>query len=140
MQHLELTEHFTSSADEVWAVIGVLDRVDWVPGIDSAEMKGDERHMTMQGQPPLVEKIHHHNNETREIKYGVIQSGVGITHHLAHIQLQESNSGCTLHWTLEIEPDGFKDIIGDMMRASAAGIRQVLGESAADSNSSAESS
>ena len=130
MQHLELTEHFMSSADEVWAVIGVLDRVDWVPGIDTAEMKGDERHMTMEGQPPLVEKIHVHDYEAREIEYGVIKSGVGITHHRAHIQLRANETGCTLHWTLDIEPDAFKDVIGGMMQASVDGIRQVLGEPA----------
>ena len=128
MQHLELTEHFMSSGDEVWAVIGVLDRVDWVPGIDSAQMKGDERHMTMEGQPPLVEKIYVHDNDRREIEYGVIQSGVGITHHRAHIKLETAESGCTLHWTLEIEPDGFKDVVGGMMKESVEAIRQVLGE------------
>ncbi len=130
MKHLILTEHFASSADEVWSVIGVLDRVDWVPGIDTAEMRGDERHMTMEGQSSLVEKIHRHDNETREIEYGVVQSGVGITHHRAHIRLQATETGCTLHWTLEIEPDAFKDVVGGMMQASADGIRQVLGEPA----------
>jgi len=61
MEHLELTEHFTSSAEEVWGVIGVLDRVDWVPGIEAAEMKGDERHMTMNGEQSLVEKSYAHD-------------------------------------------------------------------------------
>jgi len=130
MQHLKLTEHFKSTADEVWAVIGVLDRVDWVPGIDTAVMKGDERHMTMEGQPPLVEKIYTHDNNAREIEYGVIESGVGITHHRAHIRLQSTDTGCTLHWTLDIEPDAFKDVVGGMMKASVEGILQVLGEHA----------
>lgn len=129
MKHLELTENFTSSADEVWGVIGVLDRVDWVPGIDAAVLKGDERHMTMNGEQSLVEKIYAHDNTKREIEYGVIKSGVGITHHRAHIKLEPTDSGCTLHWTLEIEPDAFKDVVGGMMRSSADGIRQVLGES-----------
>ena len=131
MQYLQLTEHFTSSADEVWSVIGVLDRVDWVPGIASAEMRGDERHMRMDGQAAdqqLVEKIYRHDPVAREIEYGVVQSAVGITHHRAHIKLEGSSTGCTLHWRLEIEPDAFKSVVGGMMRASADGIREVLGE------------
>jgi len=128
MEQLELTEQFTSSADDVWGVIGVLDRVDWVPGIDAAEMHGDERHMTLGGEQSLVEKIYRADDEAMEIEYGVIKSAVGITHHRAHIRLEPGRSGCTLHWQLEIEPDAFKDIIGGMMRDSANGIRRVLGE------------
>jgi len=86
--------------------------------------------MTMEGQPSLVEKIYAHDNDAREIEYGVIESGVGITHHRAHIRLQATESGCTLHWTLDIEPDAFKDVVGGMMQASVEGIRQVLGEPA----------
>jgi len=140
MQHLELTEHFKSSAEDLWAVIGVLDRVDWVPGIDTAVMKGDERHMTMEGQPPLVEKIYAHDNKAREIEYGVIESGVGITHHRAHIRLQSTETGCTLHWTLDIEPDAFKEVVGGMMQASVDGIRQVLGEPAPNSTTATDHS
>ncbi len=129
MQHLELTEHFTSSAEDVWGVIGVLDRVDWVPGIEAAEMKGDERHMTMNGNQSLVEKIYRYDSAAREIEYGVVKSAVGITHHRAHIRLKPTAAGCTLYWTLDIAPDAFMDIVGEMMRASADGIRAVLGES-----------
>lgn len=136
MQHLELKERFTSTADEVWQVVGVLDRVDWVPGILTAEMKGDDRHMTMEGDQSLVERIYRHDNSTREIEYGVIQSAVGITHHRAHLRLEETADGCTLHWTLEIEPDGFRDVVGGMMRDSANGIRRVLGEPSAETTSS----
>ena len=128
MQHLELTEEFKSSIEEVWNIVGVLDRVDWVPGIDAAEMKGDERHMSMGGEQSLIEKIFVHDPEKREIEYGVIQSGVGITHHRAHLRLEETATGCTLHWSLEIEPDGFKDIVGNMMKESADGIRSLLNE------------
>lgn len=128
MQHLQLTETFTSSAAQVWAVIGVLDRVDWVPGIEAAELRGDERHMTMDGVESLVEKIYRADDDAMEIEYGVIKSAVGITHHRAHIKLEATETGCTLHWSLEIEPDGFKNVIGGMMQASADGIRQVLGE------------
>lgn len=128
MQHLELTEHFTSSAADVWAVVGVLDRVDWVPGIQAAEMRGDERHMTMDGVQSLVEKIYRVDENAMEIDYGVIKSAVGITHHRAHIKLEPTATGCTLHWTLAIEPDGFKKVVGGMMQTSANGIRRVLGE------------
>ena len=136
MQNLELTERFTSSVDEVWDVVGVLDRVDWVPGIEAAEMKGDERHMTMNGEQSLVEKIYRHDSDKREIEYGVVKSAVGITHHRAHIRLKPDGAGCVLHWSLEIEPDGFKSVVGDMMRESADGIREVLGEPTAKETTS----
>jgi len=131
MQHLTLDEQFTNSAEEVWAVVGVLDRVDWVPGIDSAKMIGDERHMTMNGEQSLVEKIYRHDPQQMQIEYGVIKSAVGITHHRATLALANNDRGCALHWTLEIEPDGFASVVGDMMRASVDGIRAVLDKTSA---------
>jgi len=134
MHNVEMKEEFTCSPGDLWAVVGTLDRVDWVPGIDSAKMIGDERHMTMAGNQSLVEKIYHHDNATMTIKYGVIDSAVGITHHRAQLQLSESPNGCTLNWTLEAEPDAFGPVIEQMMRDSLTGIHAVLGDQAASTS------
>ncbi len=128
MHNVEMEEEFACSKEDLWDVVGTLDRVDWVPGIDSAQLIGDERHMTMAGNQSLVEKIYHHDNASMTIKYGVIDSAVGITHHRAQLQLADSATGCTLHWKLEAEPDAFGPVIEQMMRESLTGIHTVLGD------------
>jgi len=130
MHNVEMEEEFACTKADLWAVVGTLDRVDWVPGIDSAKLIGDERHMTMAGDQSLVEKIYHHDNTTMTIEYGVIDSAVGITHHRARLQLADSPTGCTLNWKLEAEPDAFGPIIEQMMRESLTGIHTVLGDQA----------
>ena len=128
MHNVEMNEQFHCSAADVWSVVGTLDRVDWVPGIDAAELIGDERHMQMAGDQALVEKIFHHDNETMTIEYGVIQSAVGLKHHRARLQLSANAEGCTLNWTLEAEPDAFGPTIEKMMRDSLTGIHDILGD------------
>lgn len=128
MHNVEMEEEFACSKADLWAVVGTLDRVDWVPGIDSAQLIDDERHMTMAGNQSLVEKIYHHDNSSMTIEYGVIDSAVGITHHRARLQLADSATGCTLNWKLEAEPDAFGPVIEKMMRESLTGIHAVLGD------------
>ena len=130
MHNVEMNEQFSCSAADLWSVVGTLDRVDWVPGIDSAELIGDERHMKMAGDQNLVERIFQHDNNTMTIEYGVVQSAVGLKHHRARLQLSANPDGCTLNWTLEAEPDAFGPAIEKMMRDSLVGIHQVLGDQA----------
>lgn len=132
MHNVKMEEQFACPVEDLWAVVGTLDRVDWVPGIDSAKLIGDERHMTMAGDQSLVEKIFHHDTANMSIEYGVIESAAGITHHRARLQLAPSASGCSLTWTLEAEPDAFGPIIEQMMRESLTGIHNVLGDQATE--------
>lgn len=134
MHNVEMEEQFDCNADDLWAVVGTLDRVDWVPGIQSAKMIGDERHMTMPGDQALVEKIFHHDKNTMTIEYGVVQSAVGLKHHRARLQIASNTKGCLLNWTLEAEPDAFGPAIEKMMRDSLTGIHQVLADQSTDTN------
>ncbi len=131
MHHVEMNEQFSCSCADLWSVVGTLDRVDWVPGIDTAELIGDMRHMKMAGDQNLVEQIFHHDNDSMTIEYGVVESAVGLQHHRARLQLLSNPDGCILNWTLEAEPDAFGPAIEKMMRDSLIGIHQILGDQTA---------
>lgn len=128
MAELSIQQDLPFSAAAVWGVVGVLDRVDWVPGIDQAEMKGDQRHMIMAGAGALVETIYKHDTEAMVIEYGVTESSVGITYHRARLALTPAGANCQIDWTLQIEPDAFAGPIKKTMQASLAQLQQVLGE------------
>ena len=127
MAELCIKQELPFSAEQVWGVVGVLDRVDWVPGIDQAEMKGDQRHMHMEGAGDLVETIYHHDPKERVIEYGVTESSVGIQHHRARLAILVSEqNGCEIDWTLAVEPDAFAGPIKQTMRASIKQLIRVL--------------
>jgi len=127
---LSIKQELPFSAEKVWGVVGVLDRVDWVPGIDKAEMKGDQRHMHMQGAGDLVETIYLHDPNELVIEYGVTESSVGIEHHRARLAIvaREQNGGqsCEIDWALAVEPDAFAGPIKQTMRASIEQLIHVL--------------
>ena len=130
MEHLKLEERFDCPAATVWQIIGTLDRVDWVPGINSAELKGNRRHMTMDGDQSLVEEIFHHDTDAMEIEYGVVESAAGIQHHRAQIKLVqgEAAGSCVLHWSLDVEPDALMPVIRQMMEASLREIHRITAD------------
>ena len=127
MAELEFSETFAHPVAALWAIVGTLDRVDWVPSVARAELRGDERHMHMDGAGALVEKIFLHDTENHRIEYGVIDSAVGLTHHRATLQLTPEGDGCRLDWHLSIEPDAFAEPVGQTMQACLGELHRLLG-------------
>lgn len=127
MAELSINQELPFTAAQVWGVVGVLDRVDWVPGIDKAELKGDQRHMVMEGAGALVETIYLHDPDSMVIEYGVTESGVGISYHRARLAITPTDQNCTIDWTLTVEPDAFAGPIKKTMRASLEQMLQILG-------------
>ena len=126
MAEVSINQELPFTAEQVWGVVGTLDRTDWVPGVDNAELQGDQRHMSMAGAGKLVETIYLHDTENRVIEYGVTESGVGITHHRARLQIKAGAKNCTIDWTLAVEPDAFAGPIEEVMHASLAQLTAVL--------------
>ena len=126
MHNVELIESFRCPAAALWDIVGTLDRVDWVPSVDRAEMRGTDRHMHMEGAGALVERIYQHEPEARVVEYGVVESAVGITHHRARIEVMDSADGCTLRWALAVEPDAFGPMIESTMQTCLTELHTLL--------------
>ncbi len=71
-------------ADEVWAVVGDFGGIgNWMPGIESCAVDGDDRVLKMGGME-IIERLERRDEEERELVYGIV-GGVPVINHKATI-------------------------------------------------------
>ena len=64
-------------ADEVWAVVGDFGGIgDWMPGIESCLVDGDDRILKMGGME-IIERLERRDDDEREIVYGIVRRRPG---------------------------------------------------------------
>lgn len=80
----------------------------------------------MPGAGDIAEKILSIDNEAMSIEYSCIESAAPLEYHLARIQIQSTNDGCTLVWTTEIKPEAFKPFIEESMQGCLTQITKLL--------------
>ena len=123
---IRIEEKFDASADELWSIVGIPDRVDWVPGVTACEFDGDVRRLAMPGAGDIAERILSLDNDARIIEYSCIESAAPLEHHLAKIQIDASSEGCVMIWTTEVKPEAFEPFIKDSMQGCLARIAELL--------------
>ncbi len=122
-------EHaFQASADALWAIVGVPDRVDWVPGVTDCKFDGEVRQLAMPGAGDIAERILSLDNDTRTIEYSCIESAAPLEHHLARIKIEPADSGCTMIWTTEVKPEAFEPFIEQSMQGCLTRIAEILND------------
>ena len=71
-------------ADEVWAVVGDFGGIaDWMPGIESCVVDGDDRVLKTMGME-IIERLERRDEEQRELVYAIV-GGVPVVNHKATI-------------------------------------------------------
>ena len=105
MKTLTITESLNHNVSLVWEIISDLSRSDWVPGVDEISMENDTREFFMQGMGKIKEKILLCDERNKVLKYSAIETPAEIKHHLACIELTESETGCDFSWSTEIDPE-----------------------------------
>ncbi len=96
-------------ADEVWAVVGDFGSIgDWMPGIESVAIDGDDRVIKMGGME-VIERLERRTEETRELIYGIV-GGVPVINHKATITVTPNGSGSHVTWDVDTD-----DEVLDMM-------------------------
>ena len=126
IKKVQIKKLLTSSAEDVWSVVGQIDRFDWVPGIESIKLDGDLRTFTMKSMGYIIEKIVEHDNQAYKISYTAIESPVKLNYHLACIHLIPRSTGCEFIWSTEVDPPNFADIILQSMQESFTLLESIL--------------
>ena len=70
-------------ADEIWAKVGNFGDLSWMPGVESCELNGDDRKLSMHGME-IVERQLRRDDANRSLTYGIV-GGVPVGHHQATI-------------------------------------------------------
>ncbi len=122
-----LIDHeFEVSADTLWAILGVPDRVDWVPGVQSCSYDGEVRSLYLPGAGAIKERILRHDNEARVLEYSCFESPGNLESHRAEMQITATERGCRLLWEAKVEPVVIEPFIKGSMDGCIARLEEML--------------
>jgi carbon monoxide dehydrogenase subunit G len=92
------------SPGEVWATIGDFGGIaDWMPGIESCRLEGENRILAMTGME-ITERLVSNSDEAHTQTYCIV-SGVPVESHQATITVTADGDGSKVTWDVEAEPD-----------------------------------
>jgi hypothetical protein len=97
--HTEVT--IDRPADDVWAVLGDLPNVDWVPGIAAARMDGDRRICTMEDGSEIHEEIEL-ADEQRMFHYTQVVHPL-LERSEGRVAVEPRDAGARVAWDAELE-------------------------------------
>ena len=126
MKTLTITESLNHNVSIVWEIISDLSRSDWVPGVDEIFLEDDTREFFMQGMGKIKEKILLCDERKKVLKYSAIETSAEIKHHLACIELTESETGCDFSWSTEIDPEIYSSGVEQGMVSSLKQLKKIL--------------
>lgn len=110
-----LDQTVEAAPDEVWALVGDFAGVgDVLPGIDSVELEGDDRIISMAGMR-IRERLVARDEATRSLTYSIID-GVPVEQHRATIAVAPEGSVSRVTWTVATTPDEMLPLFADVYR------------------------
>jgi len=123
---IEINKIIKYSPEQVWSIVGKVDRFDWVPGIESISIEDDCRIFLLKSMGKIKERILVKDDDIFKLNYQAISSPVPLQHHLASINLSKHKKGCIFIWKTEIDPPEFADLIYKSMQDSFDMICDIL--------------
>ena len=126
MKKIEESRIYKIQSSYIWEIVGDISRCDWVPGVESIELNGNERTFKMSGMGKLVEKIIDCDDTEMELTYSAIETMAPINHHLAKIKLIDQGQETLFKWTTEIDHPEFADAIRQGMLASLDKLEEMV--------------
>ena len=107
-------------ADEVWATIGDFGGLDWMPGLDSCRVEGDDRILGMMGME-ITERQLRRDDANRTYTYGIVGGPVQVEKHEATITVTPQGDGSHVTWDVDTD-----DHMVEMMHGSYQGALDAL--------------
>jgi carbon monoxide dehydrogenase subunit G len=91
-------------ADDVWAVVGDFGGIgEWMPGIDSCRVEGDNRILETMGMT-ITEALVARDDAARSLTYSIV-GGVPIESHRAVITVTPTGDTSHVTWEVDARPD-----------------------------------
>lgn len=124
---IEIIHQFHAPAGALWEIVGVPDRVDWVPGVTQCFYEDNVRRLIMPGAGQIAERILSLDDENMFIEYSCIESEPALKHHLASMTVSaESADSCSMIWRTEVEPLAVEPFIKQSMEGCLQRIEALL--------------
>ena len=114
--------HIDRPAEAVWAVVGNVGSMDWVPGVVGSTMDGTIRTCELGEGAVLKEEILSMDETARYYEYTIAESRLPVSFYRASMRVVDDETGSRFIWTAEIEPDD----LGPTIEAALEGGTQAL--------------
>jgi carbon monoxide dehydrogenase subunit G len=88
---------------DVWAVLGNLTDMSWVPGVASAQLDGMRRICTLEGGGEIHEELADVSEERRSYSYAQPVHPLGFKRSAGTIAVEAHGSGSRVVWAAELE-------------------------------------
>lgn len=107
------TVDIAASADEVWAVVGDFGAIgEWMPGIESCRVDGENRIIAMMGME-ITERLVAKDDSGRVLTYS-ITDGVPVERHQGVITVTPASDGSHVTWDVDAAPDDMADLMAGL--------------------------
>ena len=96
--------HVNASPGEVWGLVNDFGGLaDWMPGIDSCRVEGEDRVVSAGGNE-VRERLVSSDDATMSLTYAIV-GGMPIDGHQATVSVAPEGDGSKVTWTVEVTPD-----------------------------------
>lgn len=121
MAEAQASIDIAAPADRVWAVVGDFGTLDWMPGVDSCELQGDDRTLGMYGSMTVVERQLARDDAARTLTYGIVGGDMTVESHEATITVTPQGEGSHVTWDVRTD-----ESMLDVMRGAYEGALEAL--------------
>lgn len=122
MGHGQAAIDIDASADDVWAVIGDFGGIgDWMPGIESCRVEGDDRILETMGME-ITERLVSKDDAGRVLTYSITK-GAPVESHQAVITVAPTGSTSRVTWDVDATPDEMAEVMATIYQQSLEAIK-----------------
>ena len=121
-----IDHQFSATAEQLWAIVGTPDRIDWVPGATSCQIDGDIRSLTLQGAGRIKERILSHDHQKRTMEYSCFETAAPLQSHRSRIEVIANADGCQLVWQTTVTPSEIEVFIRTSMKDCVTKLEEIL--------------
>lgn len=123
MGHGQATIDIDKPADDVWAVIGDFGGIgDWMPGIDSCRVEGDDRILEMMGME-ITERLVSKDDAGRVLTYSITK-GAPVETHQGVITVTPTGGTTHVTWDVDATPDEMTEVMTTIYQQSLEALKK----------------
>jgi carbon monoxide dehydrogenase subunit G len=111
-----------ASADQVWKVVGDFGGIaEWMPGIETCRVEGDDRIIGMMGMT-ITERLVAKDDAGRTLTYA-IADGAPVESHEAVITVTPTGETSHVTWVVDAKPDDMADLMTGLYQQSLEALK-----------------
>ena len=114
--------HIDRPAEAVWAIVGNVGSMDWVPGVIGSTIDGSIRTCDLGEGAVLKERILSMDEAARYYEYTIVETRMPVSFYRASMEVVADGTGSRFIWTAQVEPDD----LGPTIEAALEGGAQAL--------------